>query len=71
MFTAFRGGDMKRTPASAPLKKAKDAVTPAADISESFRRARQSIGNITADLQQVRRHAQSTVKGAQRPAKSK
>ena len=41
-----------------------------ADMSES-RRARSSISEITADVQQLRRRAISAVKGSQGPAKSK
>lgn len=70
---------MKKTKASGTVKKVKQALgqrpagVPAspAEVSEGFRRARSSIGEITADLQQLRRHAQSTVKGAHRPAKPK
>jgi hypothetical protein len=68
---------MKKRQASGPVKKMSKAigqrssgVPPAsADISESFRRARSSIGDITTDLKQLRRRATSVVKGAQRPAK--
>jgi hypothetical protein len=70
---------MKRAPASERVKKVKQALgqgsagmsAAPADVSESFRRARSSISDITADLQQLRRRAQSTVKRAQRPGKSK
>jgi F0F1-type ATP synthase membrane subunit b/b' len=70
---------MKKAKASVPVKKVKQALgqraggVPAspADISESFRSARSSISDITADLQQLRRRAHSTVKRAQRSAKSK
>jgi hypothetical protein len=69
---------MKRAQASGPVKKVKEtlgqrppsAVTPR-DVSESFRRARSSISDITADLEQLRRRAQSTMKRGPRPAKSK
>jgi hypothetical protein len=59
---------MKRAQASVPVKKVKAAP---ADISESFRRARSSISDITAELQQLQQRAHSTVKRARRPAKSK
>ncbi len=36
------------------------------DLSESFRRARAALGQISADLEQLRRHAASLVKSAQR-----
>ena len=69
---------MKKTQASGPVKKVKQALgqRPSlhgtqADISEGFRRARSSISDITADLQQLRRHGQSTGNRPQRPAKSK
>jgi hypothetical protein len=69
---------MKKDKASRPVKKVKQALgqRPAGvappDVSESFRRARSSIANITADLQRLRRHADPTVeKRAPRPAKSK
>ena len=70
---------MKKRQASAPVKKMGKALgqrpsgVPASptDISESFRRARSSVADITTDLQQLRRRATSVVKGAQRPAKSK
>jgi hypothetical protein len=62
---------MKKTQASVHVKKVKAVVAPPADMSESFRRARSSISDITADLQQLRRRATTAVKGAQRPAKSK
>ena len=62
---------MRRTQASVEVKKVKGAVTPPADVSESFRHARSSIRDITTDLQQLRRRATSAVKSAQRPAKSK
>jgi hypothetical protein len=42
-----------------------------ADVSDAFRRARSSIADITADLQQLRQHAQASIKRTQRPAKSK
>jgi hypothetical protein len=62
---------MKKTQASVQVKKVKGVVAPPPDMSESFRRARSSISEITADLQQLRRRATSAVKGSQRPAKSK
>ncbi len=40
-------------------------VTPT-DISESFRSARSSLGQITTNLEQLRRHAASLVKSAKR-----
>ena len=39
------------------------------EISESFRSARSAIDQITADLERLRHHAASLVKGAPRPAK--
>lgn len=73
------GAGMKRQQASAQVKKVKAALghrpagvrTPSTDISESFRRARSSIGEITTDLKQLRRRATAAVKGPQRPAGSK
>ena len=62
---------MKKTQASVHVQKVKGVVAPPGDVSESFRRARSSISDITADLQQLRRRATSAVKGAQRPAKPK
>jgi hypothetical protein len=62
---------MKRTRASIRVRKVKRVVAPPADVSESFRRARSSISDITADLQQLQQRATSAVKGAQRPPKSK
>jgi hypothetical protein len=68
---------MKRAQASGPVKRAKTTLgqRPASavtrDISESFRRARSSISDITADLEQLRRRAQSTMKRGPRPAKPK
>jgi hypothetical protein len=59
---------MKKRHASGPVKKMSKAPA-STDISEGFRRARSSIGEITTDLKQLRRHATSVVKGAQRPAK--
>jgi hypothetical protein len=50
---------MKKTQTSVHVQKVKGVVAPPADMSESFRRARSSISDITA------------VKGAQRPAKPK
>ena len=44
---------------------------PDTDVTESFRRARSSVADITTDLQHLRRRATSVVKGTQRPAKSK
>jgi hypothetical protein len=40
-----------------------------ADMSEAFRRARSSIGQITTDLNALRRRTAAAVKGARRPAK--
>ena len=68
---------MKKSHASAPVKKMSKALgqkpsgmTGAGmDISESFRRARSSIGDITTDLNHLRRRATSVMKGSQRPAK--
>lgn len=62
---------MKKTQASAQAKKVKGAVVSPAEMSESFRRARSSISDITADIQQLRRRATSAVKGAQPAEKSK
>jgi hypothetical protein len=66
---------MKRKRTPGPVKKVAQALEerPAGvpDITEGFRRARSSISDITTDLQRLRRRARSTVKGAQRPAKSK
>ena len=39
------------------------------DVSEGFRSARSSLGQITADLERLRQHATTLVKGARRPAK--
>jgi hypothetical protein len=39
------------------------------DVTEGFRSARSSLSQITADLEKLRRHAASLVKGAQRRAK--
>lgn len=39
------------------------------EVSESFRSARSAIDQITADLERLRRHAASLVKGAARTAK--
>jgi hypothetical protein len=38
-------------------------------MSEAFRRARSSIGQITTDLNALRRRTAAAVKGARRPAK--
>ena len=59
---------MKKTQASVQVKKVKGVVAPPGDMSESFRRARSSISDITADLQQLRRRATSAVKSAPRSA---
>jgi hypothetical protein len=42
---------------------------PAANVSEDFRGARSALGQITADLERLRRHAASLVKATHRPAK--
>ena len=42
-----------------------------AEVSEAFRRARSSIGQITAELDDLRRRTTTAVKHPQRPAKSK
>jgi hypothetical protein len=42
---------------------------PGSEASESFRSARSAIDQITADLERLRHHAASLVKGAPRPAK--
>ena len=40
-----------------------------ADVSEGFRAARSALGQITTDLERLRRHAASLVKATHRPAK--
>jgi hypothetical protein len=73
---------MKRREQTAPgpVKKVTNALaqpaTPQArpnsrslDVSEGFRSARSSLGQITADLERLRQHAATLVKGAHRPAK--
>lgn len=62
---------MKKAQASAQVQKVKGVVAAPADMSESFRRARSSISEITTDLQRLRRRATSAVKATPRPAKSK
>jgi hypothetical protein len=70
---------MKKRQASGPVKKMGKGLgnrpsgvpAPTTDIAESFRRARSSVGDITTDLQQLRRRATSVVKSARRPAKPK
>ena len=54
-----------------PVQKTRTARTRAAgsEISEGFRSARSAIDQITADLERLRHHAASLVKGAPRPAK--
>lgn len=41
----------------------------APDVSEGFRSARSALGQISTDLERLRRQAASLVKGAHRPAK--
>ena len=63
---------MKRAKKSGPVAKMKAPYSHAtdADMSEAFRRARSSIGQITTDLNALRRRTTAAVKGARRPAKS-
>jgi hypothetical protein len=68
---------MTKRQASGPVKKMSKALGQqpsgvqgtSTDISENFRRARSSIGDITTDLKHLRRRATSVVKGTQRPPK--
>ena len=64
---------VKQQKTSGPVPKVKQAHRLAidADMSEAFRRARSSIGQITTDLNELRRRTASAVKGTRRPAKSK
>ena len=70
----------KRRQASGPVEKVKQALaqparqqgrqrSPGAEISEGFRSARSALGQITADLERLRQHAATVVKGAHRTAK--
>jgi len=59
-----------------PAEKVNGAVPPPAaareariDVSEGFRSARSALGQITADLERLRQHAASLVKGTHRPAR--
>ena len=64
--------------ASGSVEKVKKALAPGAEsrpgpgggeTTESFRSARSALGQITTDLERLRRHAATLVKGAHRPAK--
>jgi len=61
----------KRT--TGPVAKARQALERPAgqevDVSESFRRARSSLDQITTDFKRLRRQATAVVKNAGRPAK--
>ncbi len=52
-----------------PLGTRKGPDAPGADVSESFRSARSGLVQISADLERLRLHASSLVKGAHRTAK--
>jgi hypothetical protein len=71
MFQARGDGIVKQSKKSGPVAKVKVAHshTVDADMSEAFRRARSSIGQITTDLNALRRRTTAAVKGARRPAK--
>jgi hypothetical protein len=53
-------------PPQRALTRPGDVRAAAADVSEGFRTARSALGQITADLERLRRHASSLVKGAHR-----
>ena len=58
---------MKKLGQEAPGPAGKGRKTP--DVSEGFRSARSALGQISTDLERLRRHAAALVKGAHRPAK--
>ncbi|MGH2980262.1 MAG: hypothetical protein ACRDLQ_11600 [Solirubrobacterales bacterium] len=67
---------MKRQHASRPVEKVKDVFSPPAagrpqstEISESFRRARAAIDDITTDLERLQRRAARVVKDTRRRVK--
>jgi hypothetical protein len=73
MFPVPGSGIVKRRKTSGPVAKANAARRHATDtdMSEAFRRARSSIGQITTDLNELRRRTTLAVKSPRRPAKSK
>jgi hypothetical protein len=48
---------------------AKRTLSRPGDVSEGFRSARSALGQITADLERLKRHASSLVKGTHRTAR--
>jgi hypothetical protein len=64
---------VKRKQKSRPAAQVKQAHRQAieTDISEAFRRARLSIGEVTTDLKELRRRTSSAVMRGRRPAKTK
>lgn len=77
MFSRF-GGEIENVKhkSKRQVAKVKDAVgartrpdSPVADVSESFRKARSALVQISADFERMRRDAGSLVKAAHRTAK--
>ena len=69
---------MSRTKAPGPVGKMKQALGrqsgehargSSPDVCEDFRQARTALGQITTDLERLRKHAASLVKGTARSAK--
>jgi hypothetical protein len=60
---------MKKKTEKEPPRPVQKMRTAGSEVSEGFRSARSAIDQITADLERLRHHAASLVKGAARTAK--